>query len=201
MGICSVQQPLSQELVSAASGRANDSLTCRNASPSFADTSTLHMVGVGCVPPTTQLDPRQIRFTHDRISPSFSSGIGLDDTIESILTGQMKVDTIPPLEVVEHHAQYYSLSNRRLFVFRVLASLGKMSRIAVKIVPPSSPRVMQLAVDKRLGCVASKWERALSTKNNGVSVEVGRSGSRYYKHHFSCLLDVPAHLLSSSSLS
>ena len=60
----------------------------------------------------------------------------------------------------------YSLNNRRLFVARVLHSLNILQSIRVRVVPFSDPAVQH----EREG--VSKWVRAFSTGNEGLSVRV-----------------------------
>ena len=71
------------------------------------------------------LHPFDVHFTHGAITCRFrDSEQPLDDAIQQIEAGQMQADTFPDIEVTWYGSQYYSLSNRRLFVFRVLANLG-----------------------------------------------------------------------------
>lgn len=75
---------------------------------------------------TLRLHPHEIRFTHGRISFCFKDGKKVDDTIEKCLARAACFEDAPPLQVVQNPKDgcYYSLSNRRLFVARVLASKG-----------------------------------------------------------------------------
>ena len=45
------------------------------------------------------VDPRTVRFTHDSINACFRSGTAVDDAIEDILKGKMKIRAFPPIEV------------------------------------------------------------------------------------------------------
>jgi len=137
---------------------------------------------------TSNLDPCIIRFAQASISAQFRNWQSLDDTIKGLLDDEIKVDDIPPLEVVQDGNDYYSLSNRRLFVFRVMASLKKLSSVRVILMSKSSPRVTRLAISPRLGYAATKWERCFSTKNNGVEVIVSKPGSQYLQFQSSASL-------------
>jgi len=72
------------------------------------------------------LHPEDIRFTHGRISFCFKDGKLVDDTIEKCMSGAARFEDLPPLRVVRNpqDGYYYSLSNRRLFVARVLSRKG-----------------------------------------------------------------------------
>ena len=48
---------------------------------------------------TEEVDPRTVRFTHDSIKSCFRSGTQLDDAIERLLNGEMKIESFPTLEV------------------------------------------------------------------------------------------------------
>ena len=70
---------------------------------------------------SAEVDPFAIYFTHNAISSHFRNGDLIDDAIEQILNGHVLPDVFPPLEVVPYDGKLYSLSNRRLFMFRVLS--------------------------------------------------------------------------------
>ena len=61
---------------------------------------------------------------HHSISSTFRNGTPLDDTIDRLLGGEIQASAFPPPEVVEYDGRFYSLSNRRLFVYRVAFRRG-----------------------------------------------------------------------------
>eukprot|EP00415_Alexandrium_ostenfeldii_P000556 UN0556 len=124
----------------------------------------------------------EVRFTHGRISAAFKSGMKLDTAIKQILKGY-SAEEYPPLETVWHAGCLYSLSNRRLFVWRVLTTLQAVGGIRVIIHPPGDGRIKSSKWDDRWGRKASKWERAYTTYNDGVSVKVD---SAYLQYHSTC---------------
>ena len=76
-------------------------------------------------------------------------------------------------KVVQREGVLYSLSNRRLFVMRVVANLtrgGITCRVCV--LSGDHPRVQEVRYDHRLGKEETKWGRAYSTKNEGLWVHV-----------------------------
>ena len=71
------------------------------------------------------IDPREIRFTHSRVRPFFSGcGRSLDSTIESIINKQITIDDLPMITIIKNGNFYFSLNNRRLYVFKFLRDNG-----------------------------------------------------------------------------
>ena len=116
------------------------------------------------------MKPHDVRFTHGSISFCFRNGQSIDYTIQQIIGKQISVEELPPIEVVHHDGSWYSLSNRRLFVLRVLASKHLLDLIPVTAHSFNNHRVQSRKEGK------TKWERSFSTPNDGVSVTAGRCG-------------------------
>ena len=102
------------------------------------------------------VDPRTVRFTHDSINASFRNGDSLDTTIEGLLKGDLRQKDFPPIELVQHEGALYSLSNRRLFVFRVVANRWPGFCCAACLYSFDHYRVQRLAFDKRIQDWATK---------------------------------------------
>lgn len=119
----------------------------------------------------SDVDPFQVRFTHDSISSCFRSGTRIDKAILDISSGSSSY-MFPPLEVVWHEGALYSLSNRRLYLSRVLACLGALKTAPAVVLPFDGERVQACKYDARLRRMASKWDRSFSTTNAGASVIV-----------------------------
>ena len=66
-----------------------------------------------------ELNPQTIRFTHDSIFHIFKNGVRLSDTISDLENNLIKVEDFPMIRVVLHKGCYWSLDNRRLYVFKV----------------------------------------------------------------------------------
>lgn len=101
--------------------------------------------------------PSEIRFSQDTIKShwkKFSGTIG--ETLDQLLTGEVKLDKIPNIKVKERNGNIYSADNRRLWVFQKLEKLGKCDTIAVKF-----------------GYIEP---RKFTTKNLGTSVRIRGSG-------------------------
>jgi hypothetical protein len=70
------------------------------------------------------LDPREIRFTHSRIRPFFSCGRKVNETLEDVKAGKIAVAQLPKITVIRQDDMYYSMNNRRLYVFKQLREAG-----------------------------------------------------------------------------
>jgi hypothetical protein len=123
--------------------------------------------------------PFDVYFTHDRISPAFRNGIRVDDAIRRIRDEEMSAKEFPAMDVVQFREKMFSLSNRRLFVFRVLAQMGIVERVEVLVHPFESDVVQSQTYDRRLGRSASKWDRSFSTKCDGMQVQVRSEYANY----------------------
>jgi len=119
------------------------------------------------------MDPRWIRYTHDTIAGDFRDGTTLTETFYDLLHGIDPEDIrifvfnvllsctwawIAIIHVMSYQGKWYSLNNRRLFVFKHCRGVGMESvmSIPVQIIP---------------------WNpRRVTTKNDGESVKIrGRS--------------------------
>lgn len=102
-----------------------------------------------------ELPVAMIYFTHDTIHQTFRNGTSIFDTAQLIISGALDTSAIPPLEVFCRDNRWYSLSNRRLQLFRQVAKVTKSS--------------LTVAV------VHKKWKAAYGSKfttdNQGTSVE------------------------------
>ncbi len=72
-----------------------------------------------------EIDPQQIYFTHSRVRPFFTGcNKRIEDTLQEIMTGITDVKDIPLITVIPNEGCYFSLNNRRLFLFKKLRELG-----------------------------------------------------------------------------
>ena len=81
---------------------------------------------------TAVVDPNDLRFTQDTISPAFKppyQGVFLKDVIAQIKRKGTTAFTFPKPEVIKHENTLWCLNNRRLYVFRK----AKVDRIDVLI--------------------------------------------------------------------
>lgn len=76
---------------------------------------------------TIDVDPRSVRFAHSKIKPVFSGcGRTIEQTLNEIRNKETKPSDLPmitvlidPSDPVGSETNYFSLNNRRLFVFKV----------------------------------------------------------------------------------
>ena len=84
-----------------------------------------------------RLSPAEIRFIHDNICRKFKNGRSVNDTIDQIAKGCMSVEELPKIAVIKKDGYYYSLDNRRLYVYRVLHYRGLLENVIVNHVSSS----------------------------------------------------------------
>ncbi|CAE7856664.1 mhkC [Symbiodinium microadriaticum] len=110
---------------------------------------------------------RACRTTDDIASKAFQNGFSLDNTIDKFATGALSAEHFEssPLQVVWHDGFLWSLSNRRLYVFRVAHALGCCSVCPCHIHSTSTK-------------IISRLEDALSTTTGGKIVNI-RGGSSF----------------------
>ena len=71
------------------------------------------------------IDPNVVRFTHARVRPYFSGcGKKIEDSISELKSGTIALDDIPLITVIENDGHYFSLNNRRLYMFKFLNREG-----------------------------------------------------------------------------
>uniref|UniRef100_A0A0L8FR60 Uncharacterized protein n=1 Tax=Octopus bimaculoides TaxID=37653 RepID=A0A0L8FR60_OCTBM len=95
------------------------------------------------------LSPKEIRYTQDSISSCFQNGNEIQDLISEIIRGQTTTHEIRTIRVFDKDGKYYSLDNRRLYVFKEVQRLIKSAKFEDK--------------DK------------FTTRNNGLSIQVRKS--------------------------
>ncbi|KAL4484833.1 hypothetical protein ABPG74_020010 [Tetrahymena malaccensis] len=81
---------------------------------------------------TTDLDVGVIHFTHSKIRGQFTGcGKMLEETLKEIKEGTTKIDDIPRIKVIYDGNRYYSMNNRRLWVFKQLHAEGLLKTVPV----------------------------------------------------------------------
>lgn len=82
---------------------------------------------------TVNIDPFLIYFTFSRIRPVFSCGRTVDETVQAIVSGRQSVADLPRISVLFDGANYYSLNNRRLYVFKTLREAGIVTTVPARL--------------------------------------------------------------------
>ena len=70
---------------------------------------------------TLQLPVDVLHFSHDSIHQHFRDGHSVVETAQKIIKDEMSIDALPKSEVTCRDNRWYSLSNRRLQVFKQVA--------------------------------------------------------------------------------
>ncbi|XP_078481546.1 uncharacterized protein LOC144742627 [Ciona intestinalis] len=111
-----------------------------------------------------ELSPAEIRFLQDSIGPYFRSGGSVNECIYDILRGRSDINTFPKIRIVKRDNLFWSLDNRRLYIFRVLEERGHIRTITARLLP-------EFRFD----------EDKFTSKNNGVSIYL-RGGDKTLSH-------------------
>ena len=75
--------------------------------------------------------PSEVCFTRHILEPKFDNGIPLMETVTQLQNGEILSEDIPLIEIVWYYEKsaWYTLDNRRLWVFKELEKLGEVVRI------------------------------------------------------------------------
>ena len=93
-----------------------------------------------------EIDPETVYFTHSKIRKQFSGcGKLLQETLNEIVAGRTAIEEIPRIRVIFDGARHYSMNNRRLWLYKELKKLGKLTVVKVEL------RNAETTSEKRLG--------------------------------------------------
>lgn len=97
-----------------------------------------------------RLRPGNIRFTQDSVGSRFTDGRFVSDTFHQLLDGRISVDDIPAIETVVDGGEWWAVTgNRRLYVFRLLETLGVVQTIPVDVMSMGSYDVRRRFGDRK----------------------------------------------------
>ena len=71
-------------------------------------------------PDEIEIDPDIIYFTFSRVRPFFSCGRPVQQTLDALIKGDLTTADLPQISLLFDGHDYFSLNNRRLFVFKTL---------------------------------------------------------------------------------
>jgi hypothetical protein len=95
-------------------------------------------------------DPIHIRFMHSKIRPKFSDGKLVQQTLDDIVNGKLKIEDIPKIVVIKQDdTHFYSMNNRRLWVFKQCRELGILpdNKVVVRVRPMPQTKRLQNKFD------------------------------------------------------
>ena len=83
-----------------------------------------------------ELKPSEIRYSQDSIARYFGKATGhplrpIGQTLDDILTGECNVNSIPRISVISRHGSWFTVDNRRLWVFQKAEERGRCNKITV----------------------------------------------------------------------
>jgi hypothetical protein len=76
-------------------------------------------------------------------------GKPLEDTLAELERGAVSIDDIPRIQVMFDGERFFSMNNRRLWVFKELAKKGKLKLVPVQIETPKSSTQKKLGLSLR----------------------------------------------------
>jgi len=74
--------------------------------------------------------PADIGFCHDTVSYKFREGRTILQTLQELANGTVMLKDIPKMQVVLYNDRFYSVSNRRLCLYRLCQHLGMITEKA-----------------------------------------------------------------------
>ena len=93
-------------------------------------------------PGMIEIDPSHVYFTFSRIRPFFSCGRPIQQTLDQLLKGEIQPSDLPSISLLFDGTNYFSLNNRRLFVFKTLKSAGLIQTVIARVKPvPQTKRM------------------------------------------------------------
>lgn len=101
------------------------------------------------------MKPSEIYFSQDSIKNTFEYGQSIHDTLKMCQEDPMAIHQIPTMRVCMKNGKWFTLDNRRLWIFRRLEEGGHIIDVDVNVV--SSDRLSA---------------RKFTTTNGGVSVRI-----------------------------
>ena len=76
------------------------------------------------------VDPCVIRFSQAECSPRFRSGTSLAAAWQALISGDLFVDSFPPMKVIGRHGRLFSLDNRRLVLWRLMRIFSGLCQVS-----------------------------------------------------------------------
>ena len=92
-----------------------------------------------------QVDPLMVRFTHSKIRNRFSGNSKLImDTYNDLKSGLVKIEELPQIQIFIINDEMYSMNNRRLYLFKMLAREGFLKTVEVRVGRPNLKQLEKL---------------------------------------------------------
>ncbi|CAE6970440.1 CIPK25 [Symbiodinium sp. CCMP2592] len=82
--------------------------------------------------------PCDLFFCQDTISSKFRSGVSIRETLDQLLSREIRKRDVEMMRITIHEGRPYCLSNRRLALYRLLQLAARCRRVKVHIVTPGA---------------------------------------------------------------
>ncbi|XP_060587889.1 uncharacterized protein LOC132743390 [Ruditapes philippinarum] len=112
-----------------------------------------------------RLEVTKIRYSRDVIDEKFDNGKKMSDVLSDLRTGLLDLDTLPKITVVRKGKLFFTLDNRRLWMFKQYAKFLQENRSEILQVPVKFESLARLG---------PSW---LTTTSEGEFIEVQHNGS------------------------
>jgi hypothetical protein len=104
------------------------------------------------------INPNSVRFSQSSVSPNFSNGSSIEETVEGLRSGDISADDFPPIRLVEDEdGNLSTLDNRRLLAFQQAG----LSEVPFTMATPEE-------------AAAESWK--FTTATNGLSIAIRGGG-------------------------
>ncbi|XP_064596555.1 uncharacterized protein LOC135463168 [Liolophura sinensis] len=131
--------------------------------------------------------PADIRFTQIRISnifgrPDENRGRNIGETLDDLCDDVCTVGSIDPVRVFRHKGHWWSMDNRRLWVFRQFHAMGRCDEIPVIITTREEMNddKFDATTGKDIfvrGPISSRWyKKAQADKERAIQKKLGNKG-------------------------
>lgn len=103
-----------------------------------------------------EIDPINIYFTHSRVRPFFTGcNKRIEDTLQEIVDKVTPISAIPLITVIQNGDDFFSLNNRRLYLFKTLRNMGLLEGNVIQAhIKPALEREKQRYIPSRCSLVA-----------------------------------------------
>jgi hypothetical protein len=104
------------------------------------------------------IDPYEVRFSQNSISNNYSDRPDtVLGTVQGLLTGEIDPTGIPPIRILQHEGNWYTLDNRPLAAFQM-----------------ADTEIPYVVVSKDDPAIAAKWRKHFSTDTDGIGIRVDK---------------------------
>mmetsp|Transcript_9080 Transcript_9080/g.13579 ORF Transcript_9080/g.13579 Transcript_9080/m.13579 type:complete len:514 (+) Transcript_9080:162-1703(+) len=106
----------------------------------------------------SNVDPTNMRYTKLSIYAAFTDGGLLEDAVEALKNGSLQTSAFPQIRVVQHRGIWYSLDNRRLWIYKA----AKITAVSAIVMPLFRKLRMRLETQSYKDTVDIRWPNSMA---------------------------------------